>query len=48
MEDADQAAAVVHGAKAKLIMSCNPIALAVMMAKVKETKDVDLENVQVD
>ena len=30
MEDADQAAAVVHGAKAKLIMSCNPIALAVM------------------
>ena len=30
MEDADTAAEIVHGAKAKLIMSCNPIALAVM------------------
>ena len=30
MEDADAAAAVVREAKAKLIMSCNPIALAVM------------------
>ena len=30
MEDADTAAAIIHEAKAKLIMSCNPIALAVM------------------
>ena len=30
VEDADAAAAIVHEAKAKLIMSCNPIALAVM------------------
>ena len=30
MEDADKAAELVHAAKAKLIMSCNPIALAVM------------------
>ena len=30
VEDADAAAAVVHEAKAKLVMSCNPIALAVM------------------
>ena len=30
MEDADTAAAIVHEAKAKLIMSCNPIALAIM------------------
>ena len=30
MEDADLAASIVHEAKAKLIMSCNPIALAVM------------------
>ncbi len=30
MEDADTAAAVVHEVKAKLIMSCNPIALAVI------------------
>lgn len=30
MEDADAAAALVHEAKARLIMSCNPIALAVM------------------
>ena len=29
-EDADAAAETVHGAGAKLIMSCNPIALAVM------------------
>ena len=30
IEDADSAAALVHEKKAKLIMSCNPIALAVM------------------
>ena len=30
MEDADRAAALTHVKKAKLIMSCNPIALAVM------------------
>ena len=30
VEDADAAAAVIHEAKAKLVMSCNPIALAVM------------------
>ena len=30
MEDADLAASIIHEAKAKLIMSCNPIALAVM------------------
>ena len=30
MEDADTAAAIIHEANAKLIMSCNPIALAVM------------------
>ena len=30
MEDADAAAAIVHEHKARLIMSCNPIALAVM------------------
>ena len=30
VEDADEAAAIVHEAKAKLVMSCNPIALAVM------------------
>ena len=30
MEDADKAASLVHGKKAKLIMSCNPIALAVI------------------
>ena len=30
VEDADAAAAIVHEGKARLIMSCNPIALAVM------------------
>ncbi len=30
MEDADGAAEIVHGKKAKLIMSCNPIALGIM------------------
>ena len=40
VEDADAAAAVVHGAKAKLVMSCNPIALAVMKTPGETGADV--------
>ncbi len=40
MEDADAAADIVHAAKAKLIMSCNPIALAVMKTPGETGADV--------
>ena len=40
VEDADTAAAVVHEAKAKLVMSCNPIALAVMKTPGETGADV--------
>ncbi len=40
MEDADTAAAVVHGVKARLVMSCNPIALAVMKTPGETGADV--------
>lgn len=40
IEDADGTAAIVHAAKAKLIMSCNPIALAVIKTPGETGADV--------